>query len=91
MVVGANIDKVYMVMDFGGMDLKVGVTAVEITGTLTTALLRLSYCIKAVTATLFISRDTTGISGTRHSHHLFLIASVITSYRSFLAIKIMLC
>ena len=24
MVVGANIDKVYMVMDFGGLDLKVG-------------------------------------------------------------------
>ena len=28
MVVGTNIDKVYMVMDFGGMDLKVGATAV---------------------------------------------------------------
>jgi hypothetical protein len=44
MVVGANIDKVYMVMDFGGMDLKVGPTAVVATGTLTAALLRLNYC-----------------------------------------------
>jgi hypothetical protein len=43
MVVGANIDKVYMVMDFGGMDLKVGATAVAITRTFTADLLRLNY------------------------------------------------
>lgn len=44
MVVGANIDKVYMVMDFGGMDLKVGPIAVVTTRIFTTSLSRLSYC-----------------------------------------------
>jgi hypothetical protein len=42
-VVGANIDKVYMVMDFGGMDLKVGSSAVVTTRTFTTSLSRLNY------------------------------------------------
>lgn len=42
MVVGANIDKVYMVMDFGGMDLKVGPSAVAATIPFTSFLLRLN-------------------------------------------------
>lgn len=46
MVVGANIDKVYMVMDFGGMDLKVGPTAVAISRTITAGLLHLKFCTR---------------------------------------------
>ena len=54
MVVGTNIDKVCMVMDFGGMDLKVGATAVS--NSAATEILVLLFCeAVAMAAVLLLS------------------------------------
>lgn len=49
---GTNIDKVYMVMDFGGMDLKVGATAVSITAA--TEILVLLFCEAVAMAAILL-------------------------------------